>query len=44
MNCLHRWLCRSALWRAALENRLIPWALDGVDLGNQVLELGPVPG
>lgn len=28
MNRVHRWLCRSALWKAALERRLLPWVLD----------------
>lgn len=44
MNSIHRWLCRSALWRKALEQTLLPWALEGVDLGNNLLEIGPGPG
>lgn len=44
MNRLHRWLCRSALWKRALERKLLPWALDGVALGDAVLEIGPGPG
>ena len=44
MNGVHRWLCRSALWRKALEQRLLPWVLDGVDLGDHLLEVGPGPG
>lgn len=44
MNRIHRWLCRSALWRKALEQTLFPWALEGIDLGNNVLEIGPGPG
>jgi SAM-dependent methyltransferase len=44
MNLLHRWLCRSGLWRKTLEQQLIPWALAGVELGDDVLEVGPGPG
>ena len=44
MNGYHRWLCRSAQWRVALETTLLPWALEGVDLGQNVLEIGPGPG
>ena len=44
MNGLHRWLCRSALWRRGLEQHLLPWVLDGLTLGPDVLEIGPGPG
>ena len=44
MNRVHRVLCRSSWWRDALENRILPWALDGLQLGNDVLEVGPGPG
>ena len=44
MNLLHRLVCRSALWRWMVERWVIPWALDGLDLGEDVLELGPGPG
>lgn len=44
MNGFHRWYCRSAHWRRTVENRLLPWALDGVDLGDDLLEMGPGPG
>ncbi|HVV45438.1 MAG TPA: class I SAM-dependent methyltransferase [Bryobacteraceae bacterium] len=44
MNLAHRWLCRSALWRGVLEQDIFPWALDGVALGEHLLELGPGPG
>jgi SAM-dependent methyltransferase len=44
MNLMHRWLCRSAWWQATVEHRLLPWVLDGVDLGSAVLEVGPGPG
>jgi len=44
MNLAHRWLCRSTHWRKAVESRILPWALDGLDLGSHVLEVGPGPG
>jgi ubiquinone/menaquinone biosynthesis C-methylase UbiE len=44
MNLLHRLVCRSALWRWTVERWVIPWALDGLDPGDDVLELGPGPG
>jgi len=44
MNCLHRILCRSGLWRRTLEQDILPWVLDGVQLGDDVLEIGPGPG
>jgi ubiquinone/menaquinone biosynthesis C-methylase UbiE len=44
MNRLHRWLCRSARWRRELEENVMPWVLNGVDLGTEVLEVGPGPG
>ncbi|MGO8786058.1 MAG: class I SAM-dependent methyltransferase [Terriglobia bacterium] len=44
MNRLHHWLCGSARWRQELKSNVIPWVLDGVDLGANVLEVGPGPG
>jgi acetyltransferase len=44
MNLIHRYLCRSAYWRKAVETRIFPWALKDVDLGFNVLEVGPGPG
>ena len=44
MNLLHRLVCRSALWRWTVERRVIPWALNGLDHGEDVLELGSGPG
>lgn len=43
MNLVHRWLCRSAGWQKTLNER-VPWALAGLDLGEDVLEVGPGPG
>ena len=44
MNLAHRWLCRSASWRKVVETHIFPWVLDGLDLGRNVLEVGPGPG
>ncbi len=44
MNRFHRWYCRSARWHRTVEERLLPWVLRGVDLGDDVLEIGPGPG
>jgi SAM-dependent methyltransferase len=44
MNLAHRWLCRSAYWKRAVEAYVLPWVLGGVDLGSNVLEVGPGPG
>lgn len=44
MNGIHRWLCRSSGWRRAVEQDLLPWALEGIELGDDLLEIGPGPG
>jgi hypothetical protein len=44
MNLAHRWFCRSRIWKGAVETHIAPWVLDGVDLGANVLEVGPGPG
>src|SRR5260370_39595601 len=44
MNWFHRRVCGSARWRRRLEGELLPWALQGVELGDDVLEIGPGPG
>ena len=44
MNRIHRWYCRSGHWKQTLESEVLPWSLRGVDLGNDVLEVGPGPG
>jgi SAM-dependent methyltransferase len=43
MNWFHRQVCRSARWRRRIE-QMLPWALQGVQLGDDVLEIGPGPG
>jgi SAM-dependent methyltransferase len=41
MNRYHRRLCRSPRWSAFMAGTVLPRALDGIDLGPRVLELGP---
>lgn len=41
MNLCHRLCCSSNRYAAAVERRLMPWALADVDLGDSVLEIGP---
>jgi SAM-dependent methyltransferase len=41
MNRIHRSLCRSERWAGLVEATLMPWALNGVRLGSDVLEIGP---
>src|SRR5262245_22058637 len=40
MNMLHDWLCESPGGREILETQ-VPWALDGLTLGRDVLDIGP---
>jgi SAM-dependent methyltransferase len=40
----HLTLCASAEWAEAVQRWIIPWVLDDVDLGDDVLEVGPGPG
>src|SRR6266508_1459952 len=44
MNRFHRWFCRTGFWKKALKDGILPWALRGIDLGDDVLEVGPGPG
>ncbi len=43
MNRLHHWICRSKRWQKTIEQR-VPWVVSNVDLGDDVLEIGPGPG
>jgi ubiquinone/menaquinone biosynthesis C-methylase UbiE len=43
MNLMHRWYCSSRHWANTVHGRL-PLALEGVNLGSNVLEIGPGPG
>ena len=44
MNEAHLRICSSPEWAAYVENDLLPWALDGTELGDDVLEVGSGPG
>ena len=44
MNQLHRWYCQSSFWKQKLEQEILPWSVNGADLGDEVLEVGPGPG
>lgn len=41
MNSAHNRLCSSQRWAKRVERDLIPWGLEGVELGDDVLEIGP---
>src|SRR3954463_14547483 len=44
MNAEHLRICSSAEWAEHIETNLFPWLLDPVQLGEDVLEVGPGPG
>ncbi|HEY2767247.1 MAG TPA: class I SAM-dependent methyltransferase [Solirubrobacteraceae bacterium] len=41
MNWPHAVICSSGWWARTVERELLPWALADVDLGDDVLEIGP---
>jgi ubiquinone/menaquinone biosynthesis C-methylase UbiE len=41
MNRVHGLICSSGWWARTVERRLLPWALAGVELEGDVLEIGP---
>ena len=41
MNLAHAAICSSGWWGRTVERELLPWGLAGVDLGAEVLEIGP---
>jgi SAM-dependent methyltransferase len=41
MNLCHRLYCSSGRWAKTVENELLPWALADIELGGNVLEIGP---
>ncbi len=41
MNRAHGLVCSSGWWARTVERELLPWGLAGVDLGEDVLEIGP---
>jgi SAM-dependent methyltransferase len=44
MNEKHLELCSGAEWAEAVKKWIIPWVLDDLDVGDDVLEIGPGPG
>lgn len=40
MNLVHRYVCASTRWKGYVRTTILPWVLDGVDLGLDVLEIG----
>jgi SAM-dependent methyltransferase len=44
VNWLHQKVCRSQRWRRRVGAELLPWTLGGVELGRELLEIGPGPG
>src|SRR3712207_2786253 len=44
MNRAHHLYCRSRHWAGTVERELLPWGLADVDLGDDVLEIGPGKG
>jgi ubiquinone/menaquinone biosynthesis C-methylase UbiE len=41
MNLVHQWICSSRHWKRKLEADVLPAALNGLDLGDNLVEIGP---
>ncbi|MBQ1119031.1 class I SAM-dependent methyltransferase [Streptomyces sp. B15] len=41
MNRAHRRLCSSEKWATGVREHLLPWALEDVELGEDIVEIGP---
>ncbi len=41
MNSIHNLLCSSDWWARRVRDRLVPWGTEGLELGEDVLEIGP---
>ncbi|GAB2520439.1 class I SAM-dependent methyltransferase [Nocardia heshunensis] len=41
MNYFHQLCCRSSMWERTSATRIVPWALNDLDLGARALEVGP---
>jgi SAM-dependent methyltransferase len=41
VNRVHNLICSSGWWARRAENELIPFGVDGIELGDDVLEIGP---
>jgi ubiquinone/menaquinone biosynthesis C-methylase UbiE len=44
VNLIHRWYCRSDGWAKVVQEYMLPNAFKDLDLGENVLEIGPGPG
>src|SRR5204863_73134 len=44
MNRYETWFCGTRLWRWVTRRQVLPWMLQGSELGDHVLELGAGPG
>ena len=44
MNETHLQMCSSVEWAETVERWIIPWVLESVELGDDVIEVGPGPG
>ena len=44
MNSFENWFCASSFWRNMTRKQLLPWLLNGTELGDHVLEIGAGPG
>lgn len=44
MNLLHGWCCRSQWWAGVVARTIVPWVIEGTQIGDEVLEIGPGPG
>jgi SAM-dependent methyltransferase len=44
MNPAHLDLCASDEWAEVIRAQIVPWVLDGIELGDRVIEIGPGPG
>ncbi len=44
MNRFETWACGSPFWRYVTQRKLLPWIVEGSDLGQHVLELGAGTG
>lgn len=41
VNRMHHWYCNRDAWKRHVREELVPAAIDGLDLGEDVLEVGP---
>jgi ubiquinone/menaquinone biosynthesis C-methylase UbiE len=41
VNRVHHLYCASRPWARRIESQILPWGLEGIELGDDVLEIGP---